>query len=353
MIKAFWFNNRQTGPEILQPKFFTPKTQIQIYAELADVKLPISVEVSAFFNGAPVFQKSYKIEEVSGKKDYWHHVFMTSGALELRDFVETLENDPDRMDISIRYGDKTCAQSISCEYAIISGKTTDFDGKPFPAAVIYYYLSFDGRAGGMGAWSDKEGNYTIKLPKMEYNAVFIDDKSYFWTSLEAWAWKMIVDRDEVHDYKIGNGEVYSLDAWANNGGSQSLFIFFRPMVLPYARREMLSPLKLIKRQIKRVEISGKKYKLFKASPDIDIKDITVELNGTKTNNISLQKIAETRTSGNIMYAYILQVERIPGYNISKQTLVLEYNFKDSKGKKVQAQGRTQFHYTNAYGLAVR
>jgi len=67
----------------------------------------------------------------------------------------------------------------------------------------------------------------------------------------------------------------------------------------------------------------------------------------------MQKIAETGKNNTLMYAYILQVERISGKSTGKQTLVLEYNFTDSKGIRAQAQGRTQFFFTNAYGLAVR
>jgi len=50
MIKtrAFWFNNRQTGADILQPEFFTPKTQLEIRAQLPDISFPVQVNVDVF-----------------------------------------------------------------------------------------------------------------------------------------------------------------------------------------------------------------------------------------------------------------------------------------------------------------
>ena len=334
MIKAFWFNNRLEASSILQPEFFTPKTHFRVHAALPNATAPAEVTVSAICNGIAAFENTYTVEELG-----------PGGAIDLRKPADTLVSDPERLDIKILTGGKSYTESIRCEYAVISGKVTDFDGAPFPAAVIFNMDSFEGFENGLGVWSDRDGNYSIRLPKGEYNSVYVDDNSYGKTSLEAWCWKMIIDRDESHDFKIGNGEVYSMDVWANNGGPPSLFVYFRPMVLSYTVQAMALENK------PQITVSGKQYSLLELSPDIDMESVSAEINGRKVANISLQKIYETPPEGDALPAYILQCERPPG--TGKQTMVLEYNFKDSKGDKAQSQGRTQFHYTNMLGLAVR
>jgi len=152
---------------------------------------------------------------------------------------------------------------------------------------------------------------------------------------------MIVDRDEIHDYKIGNGEVYSLDVWANNGGFQNLFIVFRPMALAY----------VIKQSGSNMDINSKDYTVVDTCPDIDINDVSVKINNCNATVVSLQKIFETGSDGLAMPLYVLQVERLA--TSGKQTLVVEYGFTDSGGNIIQSQGRTQFNYVNVNRLAIR
>ena len=334
MIKALWFNNRQKEQDILQPDFFTPKTYFQVQAELPNAVTPVEISISAICGGTAVFEETHIVEEIE-----------PGGIITLLKSTDTLESDPERLDIKIHTNGNVYTESVNCEYATISGRTTDFNGNPFPAAIIFNIASFSAMTGGIGVWSNAEGYYSICLPKGECNSIFADDNSYGKTSLEAWGWKMIIDRDETHDFKIGNGEVYSMDVWANNGGAKSLFVFFRPMVLSYAIQAMTQENK------PEITINGKQYALSEACPDINVEDISVEINGYKAANISLQKIYETFSDGEALPAYILQCER--PFGTGKQTMVLEYNFTDSKGNIAQSQGRMQFHYTNVYGLAVR
>jgi hypothetical protein len=336
LIKAFWFNNRQTEQDVLQPDFFTPKTCFLVEAKLPKTEAAKSVEVSisAICDGTVVFDKTHILE-----------ILESDGIVTLLRPVDTLERDPERLDVKINVDGNIYTKSINCEYAVISGRTTDFNDNPFPSAVIFNISSFAGMEGAIGVWSDANGYYSIRLPKGEYNSIFVDDNSYGKTSLESWGWKMLVDRDESHDFKIGNGEVYSLDVWANNGGSRSLFVYFRPMVLSCAIQAMAQVNK------PSIVVSNKEYTLLEACPDITVESVSVEINGKKVANISLQKIIETTTDGNALPAYILQCER--PLSMDKQTLVLEYNFRDSDGNLAQSQGRTQFYYTNAQGLAVR
>jgi len=339
MIKAYWHNNDQSEAQFLQPNFFSPKSQLWLEAELPCVEFPIKINITALCNNATVFTKTYLIE--GPENDFTFEVFASSKTILLKDIVPTLENRPGKLQVEICTAQNTLTESIACEYATISGKITNFSGKPFPAAVIFGKHSFEGIESGMGVWSDMDGNYAITLPKGEYNSIFVDDESYAKTSLEAWCWKMLIDQDETHDFKIGNAEVYSLNVCANNGGPGTLFVAFRPMALSYCLNPTTYDAK----------VNDKNYSVVNTCPDIDISEILVTINGRWASNVSLQKIIETGLDGTAMPLYILQIERLVG--AGKQTLVLEYDFVDTNGERIQSQGITQFYYTNPYGLAVR
>jgi len=339
MIWAYWYNNKQSESMILQPDFFTPKSQFWLKAELSNIDFPIKINVSATCDNVSVFNKSYVIEEA--ESDFNFQICDDGKTIVFKDFVTALEDNPSKLDVEVYSGNNMFTKSINCEYATISGTITDFEGNPFPAAVIFNMYAFEGMQSGMGVWSDVEGNYSISLPKGEYNSIFVDDDSYGKSSLESWCWKMVIDHDEVHDFKIGNAEVYSLNVWANNGGFSTLFIAFRPMVLSYCLEPTTHD----------VKVNGKDYSLMNSCPDIDINSILVRINGCKVDNVSLQKLIETGQDGSAMPLYILQVKRL--VSAGKQTLAIEYDFADSKGERIQGQGRTQFYYASPYGLAVR
>lgn len=349
MIDARWFNSMQKEADILQPEFFTPETHFQLYAELPEAALPIEINVSAFNSGAAVFEKSYIVDNLEDEREFDFQIDTKNGIITLRHLADTLENNPDRLDIKILTGENVYTESIVCAYATISGKTTDFEGNPFPAAVIFNARGFGNIC---GVWSDADGNYSITIPKGEYNSIFVDDNSYGKTSLEAWAWKMIIDRDKEHNFKIGNGEVYSLDVWTDNGGFPNLFVFFRPMILPNIKMSEYS-----------IQINNTDYSVIDICPEIALDDIRVEINDRKMKNISLQKIYETGDLGEqkamAMPAYILQIERYVQDCSArgKQTLILEYNAPitgpDGQCIRARSQGRTQFFYTSSSALALR
>ncbi|MCL2171427.1 MAG: hypothetical protein FWB71_04680 [Defluviitaleaceae bacterium] len=340
MLKAYWFNNFQPADKILQPDFFAPRTVIHMLAQLPEITYPIEINISAEIAGAACFDKKYTINSRNENLDFY--IRIDNNTIHLCDHPEALPQNPERIIIAVNTPLHKDFATIDCEYATICGRTTDFSGKAFPAAIIYHMHTFDPAQMGMGVWSDLDGEYSISLPKGDYNAVFVDDKTYGQTTLEAWGWKMLVDGDEEHNFKIGNGEVYGMDVWANNGGFRSLFIYFRPMILSYCLAGISCP----------VEINGKSFNLINASPEISLDDINVTLNGNSLDKISLQKIQETGQDGSAVDGYILQTAR-PDLVSGKQTLILEYDFIDAEGKSAQGQGRIQFHFSNPYGLAVR
>jgi len=345
-IDAWWFNNTQNESDILQPDWVTPKTHIGLYAECEPITLPVHISITAASYGDTLYENQFTFTETSqSNENYEITIGLRNNIIIGKFLTDTLPALPTNITVSIQYAGKTYSKNITCEYATLSGVITDFSGNPFPAPLMLYRISFDGKIPCMAVWSDKNGAYSVVVPKGVYNAFYVDDNSYGKTSLESWGWHMIVDKDEKHNFKIGNGEVYSLNAWANNGGSSTLFIFFRPMILPSIKSDEYT-----------VEINDIAFEIQDISPELALNNVTTTLNGFTLKNISLQKIYETGANGHGMPAYILQTTRLPEdkeYSVlGKQTLIVEYNAKTTN-YTAQSQGRTQFFYTDVTAVSIK
>jgi hypothetical protein len=347
LIDAWWFNNTQSENEILQPDCFAPRAHFGIYAELPNINMPLKLNICATANGVTLYEKGFIIDDFKHKTDEYEVEISKSGNIIFTAYTQNTDVFPADITVSAQCENFTYTQSTKCKYAKLSGNITDFNGNPFPAAFKLCRIGFNDN--GMGVWSDKNGVYSIIVPKGIYNAFYVCDNSYNKTSLENWSWHMIVDQDEKHDFKVGTGEVYSLCAWANNGGFGTLFLFFRPMFLSTVYHGEYS-----------VEINKKNFTVTDICPKINIDDINVTMNGYRLENISLQQFYETGGQNNAMPAYILQVRRYPEnseYSTRrKQTLILEYISNYTKGDiniTATSQGRTQFFYKDVCAFSLR
>lgn len=343
-IEAWWFETKQKEREILQPAFFTPKTHYGIYAELNKIEFPVVISVSAYVQTSEIYSQKLVIENSSESNDRYE-IECFNNAIIFKGFVNDVFKSPDEMVIRINTGKQEYIQTIHCEYVQLHGKISDFNNVPFSAAILLYRVAFDGKMSCMGAWSNKNGEYSVVVPKGTYNAFYVDDESYGKTSLENWSWHMIVDKDEEHNFKIGNGEVYSLSLWPNNGGSSTLYLYFRPMILPSIKSEEYE-----------IDMNGQKRSVTDISPELELCDLRVMLNGINLEIISLQKIYET-SNNYTMPAYIIQTKRWVDNlsTIGKQTVIVEYDTNRRLGSLnyiAQSQGRMQFFYKDVYGLTL-
>ena len=187
---------------------------------------------------------------------------------------------------------------------------------------------------------DSSGNYEIEIPERTYNAVVANYKTWGTKTFEVWGYHIIMDSDQCLDFKIGTGEVYNLNVWANNGGGSSYFISFRPMTF-------------FKMNKYPINLNGKEFTLIDCYPPLEAENITVMVNGKKTEIISLQKYQETGSPGNAITAYLAQVNRKGLDRTGKQTIILEYQKEmEIEGKKVicNSMGYFQF-YLNYSGLS--
>lgn len=249
---------------------------------------------------------------------------------------EDKDCEPDMLRVIYEAGGKSETFETECKYYTFSGQVSDFDGKPFPAVVMLYRYGFDAAPFIMGTWTDLNGRYSLRVPAGSYNAIYSDDNSYGISSLECWGWNIIADRDEVIDLKIGNGEVYSLNVSVNNGGVQTLFLTFRPMV--YFKKEEYDTV-----------VGEEKVHITDVAPEIAKEDVTVYVNGRKTDVISLQKLYEASPDGLHLPMYMVQIPREMHPDcLDKQTVVLEYDTKDRGNGRACSRGFTQFFYKDGF-----
>ena len=349
-VDTWFFLNTQTSKQILQPEFKMPRTHLGIFLEDDKISYPIDISFSVYKNDCTVVRDKLIIsctEEVNEKFE----VKYEDSYLQILYFCDDITEYPDKVETTVKGQTGEFVYSQLCEYHNICGQITDFDGNPFPAVVCFYRHGFDGY---ISVWSDINGNYSVKVPAGRYNAVFCDDNSYNKTTLENWCWNMHVDRDEQHDLKVGNGEVYSLTLWTVNGGLPLLMFYFRPMMLGDIVEKSLGDRKLL----------GWNFNLSKDC-------ITVYIDGEKVKNYGLQRIFENSEKIS-MPAYIVQTEK-PKIKTGKHTAIVEFktylntNEIAVEVKNVnhliktsaiddfiicEAQARVQFYYTDGVGTHI-
>ena len=332
-ILAYWYNCKaDTTIEAAIKDTAYLHSSLQIYGPVISDSFYVKAEVY-FTNGNEAYSNSFLVKKNIHNNDY--NIDMVDNYFLLTVPVYQLKNNPEKIKITISSTGESLEKWINCKYYKLYGHMYDFRGNPLRAFIVIYPDAFQDAC---GVWSDSDGYYEIYLPERTYNCFYVNDGNYKLSTLEAWAWHMIMDQDQELDFKIGTGEVYNLNVWSNNGGFGSIFISFRPMVLS-------------KDTSYTQEINNKEFKFLDISPDLDIKDITVAINGKQTEIYSMQKYFETGKD-RAMPAYLIQVRRLSPC-FGKQTIRVEYDKtikKDGKEIFQNSMGYFQF-YVNFFGLS--
>ena len=119
----------------------------------------------------------------------------------------------------------------------ISGKVTDYKGKPIDSCTVLIYNPDFTEA--YETVSDSQGDYVLdSIPKGRYAAIAamrineyprllqVASKDM---KLEFWAWNVIADRDIILNIRYDKLELYGTTAFLEYGGRQELLIYTRPM----------------------------------------------------------------------------------------------------------------------------
>jgi hypothetical protein len=223
-IAAYWYNVPKDSLVIKVMGQALPfRSTLEVYAMAPADSFDVSLAARGR-NGTPIFSKTFSVRKIRGDPSIrvqWKGKF-----IKLIIPVTYQTAPPSTIKVTINAGSTHRTKLVECKYHKLSGRITDFSGKPFRAAVLVRSDDFDGSG---GVWSDAAGNYSMLLPERVYSNLFVDDESYGMQTAEAWGWHIIMDADQTLDFKVGTGEVYNLNVWPNNGGAKTFFLSFRPM----------------------------------------------------------------------------------------------------------------------------
>ncbi len=326
-VLAYWYNVPEDSAMIRSQDITLHfRSLLQVYGTAPSDSFRISAEVY-LEDGKRILDGDYRIGRDTQGEPY--KVEYRDSFFRLSVPVEYSDRNPHRIVVKMRSQDTEIAREMICRYHRLSGTIADFTGNPLRAFVK---ISPDSFEDDIGVWSDSLGNYEIELPARTYNSALIDDESYGDKTLECWVWHLIMDSDQVLDFKVGNSEVYNLSVWPNNGGGNSLFVSFRPMsldLLPNADKGG------------RIHLYGREFSMVDVAPDLAPEDIAVTVDGKEAEMISLQRYYETYR-GNAMPAYIVQVNTGSIDRIGKKTLMVEYR------NRMEVDGRTLTNTSTGY-----
>lgn len=147
---------------------------------------------------------------------------------------------------------------------VISGTVSDKNGIPVKKCDVFFNKTAWIDDNSIHVTCDEKGFYSAEIEPGLYNSVYVcDEELYGKSKLEFWGWNLNLEASQTLDAQFDTMEVFSLSAWASNGGSNSLFVSFRPMNLTKAK----SPVHKMETHL------GKELAVFDITPDLNFNTI--------------------------------------------------------------------------------
>jgi len=138
----------------------------------------------------------------------------------------------------------------------IEGVVTDVNGKTVSQCDVFFNSEKWITDESVHVQCDESGRYTANIEPGLYNSIYIcDEEKYGKTALEFWGWNLNLIESQTINASFDTIEVFSLSAWASNGGSNSVFASFRPMSLNKAKHYNLT-------------VDGKKLAILDIGPNV-------------------------------------------------------------------------------------
>jgi len=180
---------------------------------------------------------------------------------------------------------------MSAKKIKIFGKVTDFGQNPLQDAVVEIKNAhFEAIH---KTYTNSAGEYEIFVEKSLYMALMAY-KDYKTKYLEYWAWNVPAYQDLQIDPRIGELEVYAMNAFRPQGAYPSLFIYFRPMSLK-RWREFKN-----RKAIRKIDVID-------ISPDLSENCIEVKINRKTVEILELNRVKEYAGGINSIIAYLVQL----------------------------------------------
>lgn len=202
---------------------------------------------------------------------------------------------------------------MSCandELFVISGKVTDFNGRPIDSVSIF--LKNKAFENIYETLSDVDGNYSMKVKKNDYYCLYaIKLSEYRVNKLEYWTWNVPVYKNLTINPKYDKMEIYGINVFEPQVTPQETYmIYFRPISL-FKSLQIASNQKVDKKKFQKAKQTEKLFdssdKIINMSPNsISSEELTIEVNGVKSKIVSINKITEY-ARGFLMYGYFVQI----------------------------------------------
>lgn len=167
----------------------------------------------------------------------------------------------------------------------IKGTVVDGSGKPVSKCDIFFnkekWISDD----SVHVTCNEYGQYEAKIDAGHYNSMYVcDEDKYAKTALEFWGWNLNFTESQTLDVAFDAIEVFSLSAWASNGGSNSIFTSFRPMLLQNS--SATQAMKLSGKNFYHKVVEGRQLAIFDISPTVSFDSIVGTLNSNPIELLS-------------------------------------------------------------------
>lgn len=146
----------------------------------------------------------------------------------------------------------------------VSGLVTDKAGQPVKKCDVFFNAQAWIDDDSVHVTCDEQGHYSAEIEPGLYNSVYVCDEDLYGKSkLEFWGWNLELNQSQILNAQFDTMEVYSLSAWASNGGSNSIFASFRPMSLTKAKAP----------NYQQVEMNNKQVAMFDIAPKLNMQAI--------------------------------------------------------------------------------
>lgn len=150
---------------------------------------------------------------------------------------------------------------------VIEGTVRDGKGQPVTKCDVFFNKEKWITDDSVHVTCNEKGQYRAEIAPGHYNSLYIcDEDKYARTALEFWGWNLTLTESQVIDAAFDTIEVYSLSTWVSNGGSNSLFASFRPMLLQNASMEQ--KMQLTPANWTRKTVNGKALQVLDVSPEL-------------------------------------------------------------------------------------
>jgi hypothetical protein len=193
--------------------------------------------------------------------------------------------------------------NISAQQTVrLYGKVTDFNSIPIDSVSVRlkndkFYNLFE-------TLSDRDGNFSMDVPKGEYFCLYaIKSSDYGRTKLEYWAWNIPLFQDLNINPQYERMEIYGINAFEPKVTPyETYMLYFRPMSLTKSLRITNEENK------KKIEQKANlNHDTINISPrNIMPEELIIKINENETQILNIQKTIEY-ARGAYLYGYLIQI----------------------------------------------